>query len=191
MRRSNGDVSAEGVAAIEGALGPALNFNALQINKSEGRLRRPGLINSVDEEADGCVGIDVNAFCPRAADRRPRVDTGTSEGEAGHQAFQARNVRNTLFRNLFCAEGRDRDRHHLQIFLAALRRDNHFFDRGGGIGLSRSGGKRGADRDERRGAHQQACAQTEHNFPPMAPTLAIPKLNRTENDFECNRRFGR
>jgi hypothetical protein len=52
------------------------------------------------------------------------------DAQVGHDRGEVRDVRDAATLDLVLAEGRDRDRCLLEILLAALRRDDHFLERG-------------------------------------------------------------
>ena len=151
-----------------------MHLDPFQIDEAQRRLRCARLINAVDEEADRGIGVDVDTLGADAADRRAGIDTRTPESETRHEPFEPGYVSQALFLDRFGPECRNRNRHVLQIFLAALSGDNDFTDatviirgrRRGRSGLGRSQGWCG-DRYQNGGTGQQALAKIGQNVLPV------------------------
>ncbi|MNQ44173.1 hypothetical protein D3C85_579200 [compost metagenome] len=166
------DRAADGVAAIEGALRPAQDFQPLDVEDVQDRALRTGHINVVDIEADPRLEAPQRVLLADAADE-------AGQGRVGAARDLDRGVRGlllqggdvggaSLFQSLG-ADGGDGDRHVLQRLFTATGGDDDVVDAGHLFGFrllgeARRCAQRGRDEDAGHQRQTQLSCRSHSRF---------------------------
>ncbi|MNQ79182.1 hypothetical protein D3C85_941160 [compost metagenome] len=149
------DRAADGVAAVQGALRSAQDFQTLDVEDVQHRALRAGHIDVVDIEADAGLEAPQRILLADAADEAGQGGVGAARNlDRGVRGLllQGGDVGGAGLFQTLAADGGDGDRHVLQRFFAAARRDDDVVDAGSLLGLrllgeGRGRAKRGRDED--------------------------------------------
>ncbi len=151
------DCTRRGVAAEQGALRPAQDFDAFQIGQFECGTLRTSDVDAIEIKRDRLV-------LPRhrsEADRTPHGEVGDADRACGLAHEKVRRLRgkvervgDTICPQAILGDRGDRDRHVLQALLSLLRGDDDIRNAHAAFGILRKGGRRINHGDERGTAQQ-------------------------------------
>ena len=171
------DRTADGVAAVEGALRPAKHLDPRDVEDVQHRALGTGHIDVVDIEADAGLEAPQRVLLAHAADEADQGRVGAAgdlHRGVRRLLLQGRDIgRAGLFQPLG-AEGRDRDRHVLQLFVAPTGGDDDVLDHIGLPCIGRLGRRlgvlgRGSPRQHApsRAGQQRALHMMSHDPTPL------------------------
>ncbi len=166
------DRTADGVAAVERALRPPQNFDAVDVVEFGIDRRRALNVDAVDVVSHRGVPARRGVLAAQAAHRNDVLAAGDprAEAERWNPKPEILEPDDALGLQGLTAERGDGDGHLLQVFFTALGRDNQGFDfrdRGRGLGCLRRPRSCWKHVEARRGgAAQSPLGQCRHDAPP-------------------------
>ncbi len=128
------DRPADRIATEQGALRPFQNLDALDIQKVLVRADRPRVIDAIDINADAWVEVEGEIVLADAADRRREhgIRSGKRRSlvkvDVRREIAQRMNIPDAFVLQSLGCEGRDRDRHLLDVLGPLFRRHDHRFE---------------------------------------------------------------
>ncbi|MNV06596.1 hypothetical protein D3C71_969810 [compost metagenome] len=159
------DHAGRGVAAVQGALRPFEDLDAIQVKQRHAQIGVGGLIDAVHVQGDRRVAVGlVVVRAANAADADQAV-VGAAEGvvdrDAGNLVHQARDAVDAATRGVVAVQQGDGQRHVLDPLRALLSGDDHLVDGGdvGGAGANlrnRKGALADLGRDQARSGQNLA-----------------------------------
>ncbi|MNX84186.1 hypothetical protein D3C86_1159740 [compost metagenome] len=185
------DRAADGVAAIEGALGPAQDLQPLDVEDVQHGALRTGHIDVVDVEADAWLEAPQRVLLTDPADKARQGGVGAArdlDRSVRGLLLQGGDVGGAGLLQTLRTDGGDSDRHVLQAFLAAARGDDDVVDAGGLLsvrrllGEARRRAERSRDEDAGHQRQTQLSCRSHSRFLSRRGRLVAADLSWSDGD---------